>query len=213
MRKLVVFFVAVAISLTFAQKADAGRFGIKAGANVTSLDFKNGIPPTLGYAAGITWQWNLPVGFAIQPDLLYHVTANTLSEINTDVLRLGYLELPLNIQWGLRFAQENVRLFAQASPFVGYAVNAKNLSNAVIESGSQSSGIDKWTNINRFSYGAGLGVGLQLWFLQVTAQYNWNFGSLSNIKDASFSDFNKTNSNGYTLAVALMFGGKKKNKK
>ena len=212
MRRLVVFFVAIALSLIFAQKADAGRFGIKAGANVTSMDFKNGIPPTLGYMAGITWQWNLPVGFAIQPDLLYHVTAGTLSEIDTDVLRLGYAELPLNIQWGLRFAQRNVRLFAQASPFVGYALNAKSIGNIEVESGAKSTGTDKWANVNRFSYGAGLGFGLQLWFLQVTAQYNWNFGSLSNIKNTSLSDFNKSNSNGYTLAVALMFGGNKNKK-
>ena len=209
MRRLVVLLVATAMSLAFAHEADAGRFGIKAGANVTSLDFKDGSPLTLGYAAGVTWQWNLPVGFAIQPDLLYHVTANALSDVDTEVLKLGYVELPVNIQWGLRFAQKNVRLFAQASPFVGYAVNAKNIGNVVAGSGVQTSGIDKWTNINRFSYGAGLGVGLQLWFLQVTAQYNWNFGGLSNIKDASLSDFNKSNSNGCTLAVALMFGGKK----
>lgn len=210
MRRLVVFFFAVAISLAFAQKADAGRFGIKAGANVTSLDFKNGAPTAFGYAAGLTWQWNLPVGFAIQPDLLYHVKASTLSGIDMDVLKLGYLELPINIQWGLRFAQRNVRLFAQASPFVGYAVDSRSVGNGKVDNNSQSKGTGKWTNINRFSYGAGVGVGLQLWFLQVTAQYNWNFGSLSNIKDASFSDFNKSNSDGYTLAVALMFGGKKK---
>lgn len=210
MRRLVVCFFAVAISLAFAQKAYAGRFGIKAGANVTSLDFKNGTPAAFGYAAGLTWQWNLPVGFAIQPDLLYHVKAASLSGIDMDVLKLGYVELPINIQWGLRFAQRNVRLFAQASPFVGYAVNSKSVGNVIADNDSQSKGIDKWTNINRFSYGAGVGVGLQLWFLQVTAQYNWNFGSLSNIKDVSFSDFNKSNSDGYTLAVALMFGGKKK---
>ena len=210
MRRLIVLLVATAMSLAFAHEADAGRFGIKAGANVTSLDFKNGSPLTLGYAAGITWQWNLPVGFAIQPDLLYHVTANTLSDEDTDVLKLGYVELPVNVQWGLRFAQRNVRLFAQASPFVGYAVDAKGVGDRTIDKKVQQGRMDKWTNINRFSYGAGVGVGVQLWFLQVTAQYNWNFGKLSNIKDVSINDFNKSNSNGYTLAIALMFGGKKK---
>ena len=200
MRRFVTFVVVVIMSLAFAQEADAGRFGIKAGANVTSLDFKHGAPSTFGYAAGITWQLNLPIGFAIQPDLLYHVTATSLSDVNPEVLRLGYVELPVNIQWGLRFVQGNIRLFAQTSPFVGYAVDSKSIGND-----SQANGKDKWININRFSYGAGVGLGVQLWFLQVTAQYNWNLGKLSNIKDVSIRDFNKSNSNGYTLAVALMF--------
>lgn len=206
MRKLFAICAVVAVFMSFAQKAEAGRFGIKAGTNVTSLDFKTGIPPTLGYAAGITWQWDLPLGFALQPDLLYHVKASRLSEIDTRAIGLGYVELPVNIQWGLRFAEKNLRLFAQASPFVGYAVTQTG------DAFTQTSGLDKWTNINRFSCGAGLGLGIQLWALQVTAQYNWNFGKLANYKDLSISDFNDANFSGYTVAVALMFG-KKKNKK
>ena len=72
--------------------------------------------------------------------------------------------------------------------------------------------MDKWTDINRFSYGAGLGVGIQLWALQVTAQYTWNFGQLANFRDTSLSDFNDKNFGGYVITAALMFG-KKKNKK
>ena len=69
-----------------------------------------------------------------------------------------------------------------------------------------------WDNVNRFSYGCGLGVGVQLWALQVTAQYVWNFGSLTNISDVSVESFNDTNFGGYNVTLALMFGGKKKNK-
>ena len=76
----------------------------------------------------------------------------------------------------------------------------------------ESSGVDKWTNINRFSYGAGIGVGIQLWVLQVTAQYTWNLGKLSNVKNTSISDFNDKNFGGYVITAALMFG-KKKDKK
>ena len=57
MRKLLTVCVAVAMSMILAHTADAGRFGIKAGTNVTSLDFKAGMPPTLGYSAGLDW-WN-----------------------------------------------------------------------------------------------------------------------------------------------------------
>lgn len=204
MRKLIALCSVAIVSMALALTADAGRFGFKAGTNVTSMDFKGGMPPVLGYSAGITWQWNLPMGFAIQPDLLYHVKASRLSEINEEAFGLGYVELPVNIQWGLRFADKNLRLFAQASPFVGYAVTQTGTVDR--------SGMDKWTDINRFSYGAGLGVGIQLWALQVTAQYTWNFGQLANFRDTSLSDFNDKNFGGYVITAALMFG-KKKNKK
>ena len=204
MRKLIALCSVAIVSMALALTADAGRFGIKAGTNVTSMDFKGGMPPVLGYSAGITWQWNLPMGFAIQPDLLYHVKASRLSEINEEAFGLGYVELPVNIQWGLRFADKDLRLFAQASPFVGYAVTQTGTVDR--------SGMDKWTDINRFSYGAGLGVGIQLWALQVTAQYTWNFGQLANFRDTSLSDFNDKNFGGYVITAALMFG-KKKNKK
>jgi hypothetical protein len=217
MRKLFAICVVAVLSLIFASTADAGRFGVKAGTNVTSVDFRAGIPPVLGYSAGLTWQWNLPLGFAIQPDLLYHVKASSLSEINSETFGLGYVELPVNIQWGLRFAQQNVRLFAQASPFIGYAVtqsgdiDSVKTGNGLVDGVLSSSGLDKWANINRFSYGAGLCLGIQLWALQITAQYTWNLGQLVNIKDTHLSDFNDKNFGGYVISVALMLG-KKKNK-
>ena len=216
MRRLISICAVVIVSMLSAQTADAGRFGIKAGTNVTRMDFKGGIPPVLGYSAGITWQWNLPLGFALQPDLLYHVKASRLSEITEDAFGLGYVELPVNIQWGLRFANKNLRLFAQASPFIGYAVtqtgtgNPFRTGNGIVDGALSSTGMDKWTNINRFSYGAGLGVGIQLWVLQVTAQYTWNLGQLADVKSTSISDFNDKNFGGYVISAALMFGKKKK---
>ena len=204
MRKLTALCVIACVFMALAQTADARRFGVKAGANVTSLDFKAGMPPTLGYSAGISWQFDLPLGFAIQPDLLYHVKATRLSEITHETFGLGYVEVPVNLQWGIRFAEKNLRLFAQASPFIGYAV---------AQTGSvEYKGLDRWTDINRFSYGAGLGLGVQLWALQVTAQYNWNLGKLVDIRDTDLSDFNDKNFGGYTISVAFMFGKKAKNK-
>lgn len=215
MRKFIAICVVTVLSLVFASTADAGRFGVKAGANVTSMDFRAGVPPVLGYSAGLTWQWNLPLGFAIQPDLLYHVKASRLSEITADTFGLGYVELPVNIQWGLRFAQQNIRVFAQASPFIGYAVTQSvdiapvSRGDEIVDGVLSSSGLDKWANINRFSYGAGLGLGVQLWALQITAQYTWNLGQLVNIRDTQLSDFNDRNFGGYVISVALMLGKKK----
>lgn len=215
MKKLIALCSVMMLACMFSHTSDARMFGVKAGANVTSLNFDAGMPPTMGYMAGITWQFDLPLGFAIQPDLLYHVKASRLSEITEETFGLGYIELPVNVQWGLNLANRKLRVFAQASPFIGYAVtqtgsvNPYRTGNGVVDSMLESSGLDKWTNINRFSYGAGFGFGAQLWGLQLTAQYIWNFGKLSTLKDLSISKFNDSNFGGYNVTLAVMFGKKK----
>ena len=194
MKKIITLCLVAILSACLAVNADAGRFGVKASVNLANSDFRTA--PTTGYEAGLSWQINLPLWFAIQPDLLYSVNGATMEDVQSSVGR-GYLKLPVNVQWGPRFANKNIRAFAQASPYVGYAV-AKYEGTT-------------WDDINRFTYGAGLGIGAQLWCFQVTAQYNWNLGALKNIKDTTIKDFDKSRINGATISVALIFG-KKKNK-
>lgn len=218
MKKLITLCVAVLLSAAAAFNANAGRFGVKAGVNVTNLNMDNiESIGALGYSAGITWQWNLPLWLAIQPDLMYHVKATNLDQVGSQ-LSLGTVEFCPNVQWGPRFANKNIRVFAQASPFIGYAVSKDItegdgiISDEIKDIMNQYGVAGTWDNVNRFSYGCGLGVGVQLWALQVTAQYVWNFGSLTNISDVSVESFNDTNFGGYNVTLALMFGGKKKNK-
>ena len=218
MKKLITLCVAVLLSAAAAFNANAGRFGVKAGVNVTNLNMDNiESIGALGYSAGITWQWNLPLWLAIQPDLMYHVKATNLDQVGSQ-LSMGTVEFCPNVQWGPRFANKNIRVFAQASPFIGYAVSKDItegdgvISDEIKDLMNQYGVAGAWDNVNRFSYGCGLGVGVQLWALQVTAQYVWNFGSLTNISDVSVESFNDTNFGGYNVTLALMFGGKKKNK-
>lgn len=216
MKKLIALLaVSLMVSLA-AATADANRFGVKGGVNVTSLDFQNGnTPGALGYQLGLTWQIDLPLGFAIQPDILYHVKATRFDQIESQ-LGLGYVEVPLNLQWGLRFANKNIRVFAQASPFVGYAIAQTGNESGESIFGDYKDLIDKigietdkWEGINRFSYGAGLGAGIQFGMLQLTAQYNWDFGSVTNLKGTDWDQikdkFNETNHSGYTISLGIMF--------
>ena len=215
MKKLIAISAAILMAALLATDADAKRFGIKAGVNVTDLNVENvESVGALGYQAGISWQFDLPLGFAIQPDILYHVKATKFDQVESQ-LGFGYVEVPVNIQWGLRFADRKIRVFAQASPFVGYAISQTgdipsifgDAADLLDKVGVNTAEIDKWANVNRFSYGAGLGAGIQLGFIQLTAQYNWNFGN--SFKGETFEElFNKSNFGGYTVSLAFMFGGK-----
>lgn len=218
MKKFIALFVVALLSVMAAADADAGRFGVKGGVNVTSLNLDDiESVGALGYSAGLTWQWDLPLGFSLQPELLYHVNATKFEQIESQ-LDQGSLRLPVNVQWGLRFADRNIRVFAQATPFVGYVLNANVRSTVSPELGfeipSEYQGLyDQVVGVsetkNRLSYGAGVGAGIQLWALQITAQYVWDFGSISNVENASWDDFNDSNFSGCNITVALMFGGKR----
>ena len=216
MKKLIATLAVLMVFSMAATNVEAKRFGVKGGVNVTDLNFENGrTPGALGYQLGITWQRDLPLGLSIQPELLYHVKATKFDQIESQ-LGLGYVEVPLNVQWGLRFANKKIRAFAQASPFVGYAIaqtgnetgesifgDYKDLADLVgIET-------DKWEGINRLSYGAGLGAGVQFGILQITAQYNWNFGSILDLKDTDWEQikdkFNESNHSGYTISLGILF--------
>ena len=48
MKKLLIICVVALMSMAMAQTASAGRFGVKAGVNLTSMDFKSGVPAALG---------------------------------------------------------------------------------------------------------------------------------------------------------------------
>ena len=216
MKKLIAAIAVLMIVSVAATNVEAKRFGVKGGVNVTDLNFENGrTPGALGYQLGLTWQRDLPLGLSIQPELLYHVKATSFDQIESQ-LGLGYVEVPVNVQWGLRFANKKIRAFAQASPFVGYAIaqtgnetgesifgEYKDLADLVgIET-------DKWDGINRLSYGAGLGAGVQFGILQITAQYNWNFGSILDLKDTDWEQikdkFNEDNHSGYTISLGILF--------
>ena len=195
----------------------AGDFGIVGGASFTGI---KDISPDLaaGYHAGITYKFHLPVGFAIQPSLLYHMKSSlvegALADMATFDYKMGYLELPVSIQWGpdlLLF-----RPFLDVSPFVGYALNNEFTASTNTEAKLSAGFSNKWDGINRLEYGLGLGGGLEIWKVQVVCRYNWNFGQLFYASgtaadtadffgNAKESVFDGKNFGGVTLSVALLF--------
>lgn len=195
----------------------AGDFGVVGGASFTGI---KDISPELatGYHAGLTYKFHLPVGFAIQPSLLYHMKSSlvegALADAATFDYKMGYLELPVSFQWGpdlLLF-----RPFLDVSPFIGYALNNEFTASTAGAAKLSAGFSNKWDGINRLEYGLGLGGGLEIWKVQVVCRYNWNFGQLFDasgsaagigdfLGNAKESVFEGKNFGGVTLSVALLF--------
>ena len=133
--------------------------------------------------------------------------------------KLGYLELPVNIQWGPDLMA--FRPYAFVEPFIGYAVNNDLIEKIKTEDPTdlnQEKVKNGWKEygLKRFEYGLGLGAGFEFWRIQLSAQWFWNFGNLydndtervdgnriaQNIKHA-FTE--KKNFQGVKVSLAILF--------
>lgn len=218
MKKMFLAAVAVVAAMSMGLNANAQvRLGILGGitSSDANVDVKNFDTQNVDlYHAGIAIKASLPFGFAIQPQVMYQVKGASLSELtsgsdvdlNTFETKVGYVEVPVQIQWGPDLMICRPYVFAE--PFVGYALNLKvNDTKDVIND-------FKELNMNRFEYGAGLGVGLEIWKFQLSAKYFWNFGEITgeakdlgntfvdSVKDA-FS--NKSSFSGVSATLVLFF--------
>ena len=208
MKRLVAALAFFALALVGASEISAQKYGIIGGATFTSMQNIEKSAKT-GFNIGATAQLKLPLGFSVQPSLIYNSKA---AQVGGDALaasmNVGYLELPVSVQWGpdlLLF-----RPFLEVTPFVGYAVNSTFKTEAL----NQATIIkNEWNsfNMNRFAYGLGLGGGIEVWRFQVICRYNWNFGPLFdadgslNIQPVTDA-FKDKNFGGVTLSLAFMFG-------
>lgn len=152
MKKL---FVVAAAMLAFAFSANA-QLGITAGVTSTSTDLKAAyadIAQTKSvtqYHAGIVGRIKLPLGFAIQPGLVYNMKGSSLesnlgkvtgaSALNTVELdidtKTGFIELPIQVQWGINLG-DILRVYALCEPYVGYAITTESKAaakNSVMQS-------------------------------------------------------------------------------
>lgn len=207
MRKI--FIAALAAALAFglnlnAQHYNNARFGITGGLTSSSSKIKDVSTKSIAlYHAGITAEIPLGAGFAFQPSLLYQMkgmsldkwTDSTGQQINQDFeTQVGYLELPLQLQWGPDLWL--FRPYGFVEPFAGYKINAGKSEYS--------------EELRKVEYGLGLGAGIDIWHLQFSAKYFWNFGGIYN------SDIEKTgttikglkegsNFNGIAFSMAIFF--------
>ena len=202
----VLFCLLFAVSPT---RVKAGNFGLTGGVSLMGIQSPD-MRTATGYHAGFTYKFRLPVGFAVQPSLLYHAKASRSDgDIISAQLNVGYLELPVSLQWGpdlLLF-----RPFLDVSPFIGCGLN-QSMDFKAFGSDAQTTLVrDSWSLVNRLEYGLGLGAGIEVWKLQFVCRYNWNFGPLLNSegKVDGQSIIKKTlgnnNFGGVTLSLALLF--------
>lgn len=176
----------IAAAMLMAVTASAKGWGVTAGMNFNSAKIKEiKMDAQAGWNVGVTYAFDLPLGFSIQPSLVYTQKGALLakSSLTEDVnvkQTVGSLNLPVSVQWGPDLIV--ARPFIDVTPYIGYSLmNKAKLAGETIE------------GKNAFDYGLGIGAGVNVWKLQAIVRYNWNFGALGSIKDFTDIDLGALN--------------------
>lgn len=200
-RFLMVAFVSLVTLICSVGTAAQNRFVVSGGLNFSTSNVKDISKETMTqYHAGIGYKWDMGLGFAFQPSLLYSVKgAAAGDDISSVDFSVGYLEFMPSFQWGpdlLLF-----RPYLDLSPYVGYGLSTKASLPEFKDA------------LNKFEYGVGLGVGIEIWRLQIVGRYNWNFGTIAStvkgegaLNNSSIQEaFGESNLGGITLTASILF--------
>lgn len=214
------FLAALIAAMAFSQNAMAGGLGVIAGLTSSSTNSADWKAQNINmYHAGLTYKIDLPLGFALQPSVVYQLKGATLDKYidgtadkSTLESKVGYVEVPVQVQWGFKAGAFRPYVFGE--PFIGFGVVN---NNKVTEDNIVVTVKNKWdeAGMDRWEYGLGLGAGIEIWKLQISGRYFWNFGSLTDdngevsadrVKNSVRSAFkDKKNFNGVAVSVALIF--------
>lgn len=220
MKKLV-FAAAIVAATVFctdasAQRYNSARVGLMGGFTSSSTSIKDADSKSVSlYHIGVTAEIPLLGGFAIQPGLLYQVKGVSADKFNSIPIskslesfetKVGYLEVPVQVQWGLDLLAFRPYVFAE--PFVGFRLGQSTKGEVA----------DKLKDsLKKVEYGLGVGAGVDVWRLQLSVKYFWNFGKIYD-KDGNVGPIGETvsdkvkdavnngnNFNGVMVSAAFFF--------
>ena len=195
MKKL---FAIIAVAMASVMVANA-QIGIVGGVTTNSKtidteNFEKNLENVNLYHVGLALKLPLPLGFAVQPELLYQMKGADLketydalgtgTEIQTSEFSTkdGYAELGVGLQWGLDLVA--FRPFVFAKPFVGYRLTGEedynNIGTEIIKNGTDDT-YEKYLSDAQanLEYGYSIGAGIELLeHFQLSLEYFKNLGKM-----------------------------------
>ena len=186
MKRIIVVVATLLIGLTASAR---GGFLVKAGLSNSNMDLNKDVAEVIsedvfsgaffknftGYHVGVGYRTGTWSGLRFQPELLYNVRGTRVDD--STKWTMGYLEMPLNLQWGLDLIV--MRPFIQVAPCIGYDF----MNNTTTSPAGNALG-PVTTDANRLEYGLSVGGGLDIMnSFQISVNYNWNFGPVANLSE------------------------------
>jgi len=181
-------FIIVLAALLVAFSASArGGFLVKAGLSSSNMDLNRDVATVIdeavlsgavfnnltGYHFGVGYRTGTWSGLRFQPEVIYNLRGTRVDDATS--WKMGYVEVPLNLQWGLDLIV--LRPFIQVAPTIGY-----DFMNVTSDTASGQALGNVTLDANRLEYGLSVGGGIDLLnTLQLSVNYNWNFGYVANL--------------------------------
>ncbi|MBQ2242592.1 MAG: PorT family protein [Bacteroidales bacterium] len=198
MKKIVCLLTACALALSISFSANAQvKFGVKGSLQTSNLsggivsDLTDVLRTYTGFNAGVVLNVQLPLGFALQPEVLYSQNGSNikllpeggaldklLEDYKTSFV-IGSIQVPVGLQWGIKLGP--VRPYAQLVPYIGFPLSFKVKSQLAEENTKLEKEV-----FNTLDYGIGAGIGLDVWKLQASVKYNWALGKLVDVANKDF---------------------------
>ncbi|QKG53228.1 porin family protein [Hymenobacter sp. BRD67] len=186
--------------ISVAAQAQTARFGIKAGASLSSWTGSDaGATATkLGFHAGLVANFGLNEMISIQPELLYSMKGGQDDTNSNNRVNLNYVDIPILA----KVATGATGLFFELGPQVGFLASATNKTS--------SSSTDVKDSFKGVDFGYAAGVGFQVASgPMVGLRYNGGFTNI--VKDITIANTTiQTNlkNSAFQLYMGYIFGGK-----
>ena len=205
MKKL--FTLVVLAASLMALPANAQKFGLKAGLNVTNMSLSSKVLDAdnqCGFFVGPTVKFSLPLtGLGIDAAALYdqrsaHAEASngTVTVTSSESMKTQSIQIPINLRYGVGLGS-NLSAYLFAGPQFGFNIGDKE---------KHLSFGDWKLKTSNFSVNVGLGVTI-MQHLQVSANYNIACGTTGEIDFNSVTTGlkNKAKANAWQIAAAYYF--------
>ncbi|MDR1865904.1 MAG: PorT family protein [Bacteroidales bacterium] len=225
--------IAVALLAIGGSMCAQNRLGVTAGYNLSSISgvsgghVGNNVPPPgwgsiSGFRFGAATEFPLAGAIYLQPSLLFttqgfkdtYLQTGGVTEIKRR-FTFYYLQVPVNIQYKLDLGIP--KIIFQAGPYVGYGLFGrqkwyKNNSNhpETLDDKYKKLKFGDTDRNNKitpaFDLGVGVGAGVQVSRLQLTAGYNFGLSKMTFLKQTSMNYDVKMRNNEFFVALSLFFG-------
>ena len=192
------FFVLFLYSITINAQMHAG---LKAGLNVSDVieddpgEEATNFSTKLGFVAGAYFNYQFNKLFAVQPEVYYTMKGAELTDQYNDLtLSLGYVEIPILLQFIIPINESSLKPYLVAGPEIGF-----NLS-AITEyrENGQTTKVDNKDNVESTEFGLvfGAGVCLPLGKNEIGLDIRYNLG---------LSDISKSETSGTLKSTVINF--------
>lgn len=203
MKKILIVFIFTILTGSVFSQNRPYRIGIKAGINYIHLEnygkgYYSDFDAKPGWSFGALFQYTKGgfLNYSIVPEILFtnSTTDVDLIYVTDCITTIQTIDVPVSFKLGLQLSKI-FRPYILGSIYGSYIVSYDG--DLFYMLGNDESLVK--SNINKFYFGVGTGVGFDIWKFQIEGRYRWNLNRIVS------EDFSSLKQMGLELTCAFLF--------